>query len=822
MKTIIMAGGEGSRLRPLTCDRPKPMVPIVNKPMMEHIVELLRRYGLSQIGVTLQYLPEQIREYFGDGSRFGVEMRYYIEETPLGTAGSVKNAAGFLDETFLVISGDALTDFDLQKAIDFHRQKGGVATLVLTSVEEPLEYGVVVTEEDGRILRFLEKPGWGEVISDTVNTGIYILEPEVLRHFEAGVKFDFAKDLFPLLMKKGYNLYGYVAEGYWCDIGNLQQYRQAHLDILSGKVRVNIAEKEHSPGIYLGENVEIEDGAELVAPVIIGSGCKISRGARVEDFTVLGPNCRVDRFASLKRGIAWDHGYVGARAHIRGAVLCNRVQVHRDAAVYEGAVIGDDTVIGERSTIKPGIKIWPSKCVESGSTVNTSMVWGCVPTRALFGSEGISGSVNLEITPELAAKLGVAYGSLLGEGSRVLVSSDDWKASIMLKEAAMAGLLSAGIKTYDLGVSLTPLTRRAARHFDVQGAIHVQLSREAETFARIRFLDRDGLDLPRDWERKIEQAFFREDFKRIAGTDVGETVKLQDFSGIYREKLLSGVNLSALQESGKRILLAYPAPYLYGLVMPLLNELNCEVHTISGKSGVTMAGLRQQFEHIATLVREMKFDLGAVIDPNAEALVLFDEKGRVVADEFYLALCSLILFRSGAGRTVAVPVTAPEVIEKLAVRYQGKVLRTKTAPRFLMEALLAQKDQDGSLNQFDLFFDAVAALVKILEFLAVHKTGLAELVESIPSFYVTKKDVACPWSAKGAVMRRIIEETRGDRVEILDGIKVRHDNGWALILPDPEKPVYRVFGEAHSAEVAEELTDMYVKRIMSIKERVEK
>ena len=177
MKAVIMAGGEGTRLRPLTCDRPKPMVPILGRPMMEYIVKLLVKHHFSEIAVTLQYLPDSIMDFFGSGESYGVSFRYYVEEEPLGTAGSVKNASSFLDDTFLVISGDCLTDIDLTKALKFHREKKAVATIVLTPVENPLEYGVVMAEPKGRIIRFLEKPGWGEVFSDTVNTGIYILSP---------------------------------------------------------------------------------------------------------------------------------------------------------------------------------------------------------------------------------------------------------------------------------------------------------------------------------------------------------------------------------------------------------------------------------------------------------------------------------------------------------------------------------------------------------------------------------------------------------------------------------------------------------------------
>ena len=824
MKVIIMAGGEGSRLRPLTCDRPKPMVPIMNRPMMEHIVTLLKKYNLTEIGVTLQYLPEQIKDYFGDGREFGVNLQYFVEDSPLGTAGSVKNAGDFLNETFLVISGDALTDFNLQKAIDFHKKKRAVATLVLTAVSEPLEYGVVITEKDGRITKFLEKPGWGEVFSDTVNTGIYILEPEVLSHFADGVKFDFSRDLFPLLMNKGHSLYGYIAEGYWCDIGNLQQYQQAHLDILQGQVQMQYTERESSPGIFLGENVIIEDGAKIKGPVLIGDGVRIGKGAIVEDHTVIGPNSTIDVNASIKRGVLWRSSYLGQNGEIRGAVLCNRVQILQGSAAFEGAVIGDDTLIEENCTIKPNVKIWPYKRVESGSIISGSLIWGSKPARSLFGYDGIKGIVNIEVTPELAAKLGAAYGSLLGEGSQVVVGSDDWKASRMLKDAIIAGLLSSGVKVYDLGITVTPITRQAVKELDVKGGVHIQLSREATPNTKIKMFDSVGLDLTKAWERKIEQTYYREDFKRIQGINVGETTKFADYTEHYLQKLLATVDTSVFQNTRKKILLAYPTPWLYSLLVPLLQKFNCEVYTISAPAAsepLALERLRENFNDVSAEVKKFGCDFGALMDANAENLVLFDEGGRVVTDDLFVALCSLLVFKSCSGCTVAVPVTASGVIEKLAGQHQGKVLRTKTSPRFLMEALTSRELQGGSFNQFTLSFDAIASLVKILEYLIINDTSLSALVDSIPEFHIHKRDVKCSWGTKGAVMRRLIEEMQEGDVELIDGVKVQHSQGWALVLPDPEKPVYRIYSEGYSAEVAEELTDMYVEKIHKIQLEIE-
>ena len=323
MKAIIMAGGEGSRLRPLTCDRPKPLTPLLDRPVMEHIIQLLKRHEITDIGVTLQYLPEAIQDYFGDGSPWGVNLHYFIEETPLGTAGSVKNAEGFLNETFLVISGDALTDFDLSQAIAFHRKKQAIATLVLTPVENPLEYGVVITDESGGIRQFLEKPSWGEVFSDTVNTGIYVLEPEVLQFFEKDRKYDFSQNLFPLLLREDRPLYGCVLNGYWCDIGNLQQYTQAHYDVLSGQVEVEIPGRQIQPEIWAEEGVEVHPSARVIGPVFLGANTQIKAGAVVGPYSVLGSNTRIEGGASLKRSILWNNVLISKHCQIRGAVLCN-------------------------------------------------------------------------------------------------------------------------------------------------------------------------------------------------------------------------------------------------------------------------------------------------------------------------------------------------------------------------------------------------------------------------------------------------------------------------------------------------------------------
>src|SRR3954447_23236366 len=261
MKAVIMAGGEGTRLRPLTSNCPKPMLPLANRPMMEHIVGLCKRHGIDEIVVTVAFLANQIRTYFGDGSAFGVRMVYATEDQPLGTAGSVRNAMAELDERFLVISGDVLTDIDLGRIVDFHDQHKALATIGLVAVPDPLEFGIVITHDDGSIERFLEKPTWGQVFSDTINSGIFVLEPRIFDYIDPEGAVDFSSEVFPALLEAKEPLFGAVASGYWEDVGTIEAYVRAHQDVLDGRVQLDVPGFQLSHGVWLGEGAEVHPDA---------------------------------------------------------------------------------------------------------------------------------------------------------------------------------------------------------------------------------------------------------------------------------------------------------------------------------------------------------------------------------------------------------------------------------------------------------------------------------------------------------------------------------------------------------------------------------
>jgi len=818
LKAIIMAGGEGTRLRPLTCGRPKPMMPVVNRPMMEHIVALLKKHGIHDIGVTLQYLPEAIRGYFGNGADFGVHMRYYVEEIPLGTAGSVKNAQQFLDETFVVISGDALTDLDLTRALEFHRQKGAIATLVLTPVEIPLEYGVVITDRDGRITQFLEKPGWGEVFSDTVNTGIYILEPEVLNYFEPGRKFDFSKDLFPILLREKQPLFGVSLTGYWCDIGNLQQYVQAHQDCLTGKVAVSIPGTQVAPGIWVGQNSEIHAAATINGPVLIGDNCRIGAGAVIDAYTVVGNGCIVQDQATVKRSVLWNNVFIGAKSAVRGAVVGSRVKINANASVYEGSVVGSQSIIKERALLKPDVKLWPGKVVETGATVESSLVWGTAKPKNLFGMEGVTGLANIDITPEFACRLGAAFGTNLAIGDRVGVSSDRFAASRMIKEALACGLQSAGLQVLDFGEGITPMHRYAVKTGGCQAGIHVRISSQRADKINMVFTNERGGNISRGQERKIENTLAREDVRRVEAHRVLPVVTVPDMADAYVNHLIKNMNVEALKKASPHMVLFYDRGNLDPFVSKAFTSLGITSENIEAESN----GEPRDWQWHKELLRELTAAVkrkgkaaGAILDPNGDQLILVDGRGNVVSEEMLTALISLIILKEQAG-PVIVPVTAPRAIDELASRYKGMVVRTKTSQQDFIDKIINHHIQSGGAVQHHFMnFDALLTLLKVLEFCAREGITIEDLVEEIPGFFLNKRDVEVPWEAKGRVIRRLIEDP-GGRLELLDGVKVYHPEGWALVLPDPEEPVCRIFTEGATMEIAEELTNFYTDKIQQI------
>ena len=365
MKAMVLAAGLGTRLRPLTDEISKPMVPIVNRPVMEHIVELLVNHGFEEIYANLHYHPDIITKHFGNGSSWGVSIKYSYEKELMGTAGGVKKLERELGkETFLVISGDALTDLDLTKLIEYHKEHGGMATLVVTPVKDPSKYGVVITEEGGRILGFQEKPSWEEAQSHVANSGIYMFEPKVLDMIPESTFYDFGAQLFPRFLEEGIEFYGYRHDDYWNDVGSIEEYKAGNFDALTGKVRVRIPGVRIGDEVWIGEETGIEEGVVMVGPICIGSHCLVKKGARLFGPLVVGDRTFISEGAILYRGIKWGDGYIGKDAHLMDSIVGWETEIGKGAAVLSDTVVGGHTIIGDGSIIHPSVSIMPGSIIE--------------------------------------------------------------------------------------------------------------------------------------------------------------------------------------------------------------------------------------------------------------------------------------------------------------------------------------------------------------------------------------------------------------------------------------------------------------------------
>ncbi len=822
MKAVVMAGGFGTRLRPLTEKLPKPMAYVANRPMMEHVVRLLIRAGIPDLDVLLYFYPEKITSYFGDGSPWGARIHYIGAESDYGTAGAVKNAESRIDGTFMVISADIITDIDISRAIAFHRERKAAATIVLTRVPNPLQYGIVITEDDGRIVRFLEKPSWGEVFSDTVNTGIYILEPEVLSLIPPGKSFDFSRDVFPNMLARGDRLLGYIAEGYWKDVGNLDEYLNVHLDILSGKVGIEFEGKQAGSGnVWIGENSRVDFTSEL-QNVVIGKDCLVGAGVTAEN-VVLGDGCVVEDGAVLQSSVVWPRTRIHKGARLLENIIGSDCEIRGRAFLAERAVISDHCVIGTEAVVKANVKVWPHKEVEDGAVLSSSLVWGGKWARSLFSAYGIYGLANHEITPEFAAKVGAAFAATFGKKVVLSTSRDTHKTSRMINRAIMTGMLSVGADVHDYGVTPLPVVRYLARsHREERGGVHTRKSPFDSSFVDLKFFDDSGLNLPVSAERSIELLFFREDFVRADTEETGEISFPVGGFDTYVDGFLRAIDVKTVKERGFNIVLDHSHGSSALLFPRILGRLGVETVALnanldSAKITKTEEEFQKGLSHLMAISRSLSADFGVMIDTGGEKIFLVDEKGDILPDWVALQVLCLLACRRKKSGKVGVPVTASRNLEKIASRFGMDVIRTRTLPRSLMETAALEgvsivgDDSGGyAFPGFQPAFDGMFAIVRLMEMLSAEGRSLSDILREIPPTAMVKKRIPCAWERKGVFMRMLSDHAKGKPSQYIDGVKIFHDEDWALVYPSQDAAYFHLCVEAEERREAEEIAAHYV------------
>ncbi len=812
-----MAGGEGSRLRPLTCTCPKPMMRLLGRPLMEYAIHLLKRHGVEDIAVTLGYLPEAVTDYFDDGADFGVNLRYYTEKEPMGTAGGVKQAQDFLSETFVVLSGDGVTDIDLAAACAFHRKRGALATLVLKRVENPLEYGVVVTGADGRVKGFYEKPGWGDVLSDTVNTGIYILEPEILNRIPADRPCDFGRELFPALVAEGAPVFGYVTEAYWCDVGDTDAYLRAHIDALDGNIQLEPL-LDASEKITRAPGAQIDRRAVIEGPCYIGENAVIHAGAKIGEYSVIGANACVGARAGVKRSVLLDGASVLENAQARGCILGPGACLEAGAQAFEGSVIGAGSAVGARATVTPGVKIWPQKRIPDGERRATNLVWGADSAERREGSRlsdreyGPAGSLLL-CGPDHAVRAAQAYAAQM-HPQEVLLAHTGSAVAAAMQQACAAGLASQGVQVIDAGRAPLPQLRHMQRAACLESAALVS---ESGFLA----LDKHGSPLSRRALRSISTLLMRQDypapFSGIVRPAVrnggGEWSYVGATAALFAEKpekapsvavfAADNALLTLAEKSFMRAGIRVRAEWEEELMVPAENEL--AVWLLDGGEEAVFATAPANEKETFTLSGPFEESFGTDDPPPCcFALPHGDPFGKFSEAEMQLMRAWIALERGE--KLLVEPVSATRTLNALAERYGARVEYT-TMERALWLGRLAEI----SPLQFLLHTDGIALAMLALNALAHAGITAAQWRQAMPETHRHSRTLAMGLSQRGRILRALAEAEEG--AELGGGVRFPRENGWTWICPDDAGEQCRIVSEGMNEEYARELCDFYETKI---------
>lgn len=755
MYAVIMAGGEGSRLRPLTCEIPKPLAPLCGRPVVDYILDLLKKHGCDGAVLTLMYLADRLTSHFPDEEYKGIPLSFAYEDEPLGTAGSVKNAAK-VNEDFLVISGDAMCDFDLTAAFAFHKQSKAAATLVVTRVEDPREYGLVQSGENGRITGFLEKPSRLNCVTGLANTGIYILSPAVLELIPDGKSSDFSFDIFPEMLRRKMPLYAYEAKGYWKDIGDIKSYIDCQRDMLEGKVDCEVRSVVRN-----AENVvNCPPGVEIHPPVYIGGNVSLGEGVTLGAGSVLCDNVSVGRGSKIRGGVLLPGVTVGSLCSVNQAVICEDAVLETGAGVFEYAVVGRHAVVSSRAFVHPRIKVWDYKTVPAGLELKGNLQQGDV-REIICEENGIEGELGSVVTPQFCATLGSALASLK-KNCIVGVGNDGSETAAALESAVLSGIAAAGAEGWRFGAGVAPKFRYCLSQGGCDFGVYLRLQNDHVSLC----LSQDGgLPMTRVNERKLEGFLNRGEYKRAVSSEFGREVDFSGMGKLYEAHLVrKGGSLEGLS-----VRLKPPLSPSGRLLRRVLERLGVDVS--SGPFfGLSADGTR---------------------------LSVFDETTGFVPHERLIALVCAARF--GRGEDVSVPNTLLAAVDELAERYRHRVYRYATCPCDRSD------EQARTLAVAEPFVeDGLLLAVEVLRYLKESGQALAEALKAIPTFSTAVRRVEI-----NEKISDIFERIGAVPSGIGEGVRLRDKRGELLLRPAKSGRGIFIYAESRDSETAEELCGFY-------------
>ena len=689
----------------------------------------------------------------------------------------------------------------------------------------------MITGADGKITRFLEKPTWGEVFSDTINTGIYILEPDAIKLIPYREEYDFSKDLFPQLLRQDAGLYGYIADGYWRDIGNLNEYQEAHIDALNGAVKAEI-EGTKRGSLYVGDGTSYNpDRLQVTGTVVMGANCTIGDNVVLSN-TVIGDNCVIGPGCTIANSVLWNDVVVGHSVELSSDVIASKCSIGEKAVISENVFIGDACWIGRKARLSANIKLWPEKVVEEGAVLTRSLVWEDKWLRELFSDSRVTGLSNIEMNPEFGAKLGAAYGAFIGQGKSIVTCRDSDNVSRMMNRAMICGIISAGVNANDLRATSIPLLRHELSSGKEAGGIHVRKSPYDKNLTDIIFFDSTGKDLPSKMTKSIERLFFGEDFPRAPHEKVGSISFPERTTEVYKRKFLDSLHIDAINKRRFKLVVDYSngvASTIFPLVLGGLDSqvIALNAHLDPKKLTRDKSEFDYSVQQLSHIVVSLKYDVGALIDAGGERLFLANEHGRLIEHERLLTIVVELFLRTSKNvKAIAVPISASGEIDLIAAPRGVKVFKTRNSHLAMMEAAMNQDVQfvGGTRGGFifkDFFFatDAMYSVAKILEMMALADKRLGDIDHEIARLFMAKREVNCSWEHKGKVMRHIMRDSEGQRRDMVDGVKIYFGEGKqevsALLIPDKERPLFHVFAEGRDQITADTLANQYERKVIT-------
>ena len=771
MKAIILAGGEGTRLQPISLGKAKTMTPLFDRPVLEHLIRLLHRNGIKEICITLGRHGREVMDHFSDGERLGVRLTYRVEEVPLGTAGSVKNCADFIaGEDVLVMGGDSVCDLDLTRAVEFHREKNARATVVICSHPRPLEYGMVLVDGQGRVEQFVEKPSWRQVLTNMVNTGIYVLSPGVLDRIPPGEERDFGKDVFPAMLEQGEGLYACAVQGYWRDMGDCESYLECVCDGLSGKVKLDLGGEPKQPGVWSAE--PLPEGVTVVPPCWIGAGVSIGSGSLIGPHVVLGQASRVGRRSLVQRSVLLG-ARVGDRATAYGAVLCSGARTGDETVLNEGVVLGENALVNDRAVLMERVRLWPGRVVQEGTRITRSVTGSGTAEFIRFGDGGvIRGVLGEDLDAETLLMLGRALG---GEG-KVAIGSFGGPGAQMLLRSVAGGITEVGGTALYHDMECAAQAAWLAESYQMPVSLFIEQDGER---VYLHLFDSLGLPLGRGRERKLEQALLQGGFPRIDADRIGHCERLSAGPGDYAKDAARRCRLHRTALRTVRVAVTGQSPADRGIRM-VLEGLGCQV-TDQWQRGIP--AFRAGYGGLSLTAR--------------------DESGALISSQQLLAMVALVEMENGGGR-LAVPDEASAAVDLVAAGFDGAVLRLGTGgepARQLYRSLPWLRD-------------AAFAAGRLCARMAVSGERLEHLSGKTPRFSSWKREV--PLSRdRGDIMRELAAQA-GKDARMGEGLRLRSRGGWVYLVPLARRSAVRIIAEGPDLEVAAELCDFYAGQVAKL------